>query len=233
MLSGSPAACSICHLRHTQPFADLPPAALADYNTIGSINTLPAAEMLFREQQEASLVVVLHRGHARLSCTSRDGRSMTLRIAAPGHILGLSSVLSGVSYEVSAQAVDTVSIKIIRRAPFIEFIERHPAASLHIARALADEYRSAFDDVRRLGLSTSVPSRVASLLMGWRTAPLFGQPEERFQLVHTHDEIAAFAATSRESVTRTLTKFRQDKYIHVQGVWVKVLEPEKMARLAV
>jgi CRP/FNR family transcriptional regulator len=52
-------------------------------------------------------------------------------------------------------------------------------------------------------------------------------------MLHTHDEIAAFAATSRESVTRTLSKFRHDKYIHVQGIWIKILEPEKLALLAV
>ena len=233
MLPTSPAHCSLCHLTHTQPFADLDRNARADYESIGSVSIFPAAEVLFREQDPADRVIVLHRGHARLSCTSKDGRSMTLKIAAPGHILGLSAALSAGSFEVSAQAIDTVSAKTIRRATFVDFIERHRGASLQVARSLAAEYKSAFDDVRRLGLSTSVPARLASLLMDWRTAPLLGQPEIRFQMVHTHDEIAAFVATSRESVTRTLTKFRHDKYISVQGVWIEIPEPEKLARLAV
>ena len=233
MLPASPVHCSLCRLPHTLPFADLDPCALANYNAIGIMSTFPSAEMLFREQQRADRVIVLSRGHVRLSCTSKDGRSMTLKIAAPGHILGLTAALSGAPYEVSAQAIDSVTAKSINQAAFVSCIERHPSASLQVAIALAAEYRSAFEDVRRLGLSTSVPCRVASLLLGWRTAPLLGQPEVRFQMVHTHDEIAAFAATSRESVTRVLSKFRQDKYIHVQGVWMEILEPEKLARLAV
>lgn len=228
-----PTTCSICRFPHSEPFADLDPIALAAYKAIGSVSNFPGAETLFREQEQADRVVILYRGHARLSCTSKDGRSMTLRIAAPGHILGLSAALSTGPFEVSAQVLDSVTAKTIRRATFVNFLERHPEASLHIARALAEEYKTAFNDVRRFGLSTSVPSRVASLLMDWRTAPLKGQPEVRFQMAQTHDEIASFVATSRESVTRILTKFRQDKYIHIQGVWVHILEPEKLARLAV
>ena len=233
MLPPAPAQCSLCRVAHTQPFADLDPITLASYNAIGLMSTFPSAEMLFREQQRADRVIVLYRGHVKLSCTSRDGRSMTLKIAAPGDILGLSAALSASSYEVSAQVMGTVTAKSISRTAFVDFIERHRGASLQVARSLAAEYRSAFADVRRLGLSTSVPCRVASLLMGWRTAPALGQPEVRFQMMHTHDEIAAFAATTRESVTRVLSKFRHDKYIHVQGVWMEILLPEKLARLAV
>ena len=228
-----PAVCSICRLPHHQPFSDLDPLALADYNAIGSIRTFPSTEMLFREQVSADRVVILYRGHAKLSCASKDGRSMTLRVAGPGHVLGLSAVLSAGSFEVSAQVLDAVTAKTVRRAAFVDFLERRPEASLLVARALADEYKTALNDVRRFGLSTSVPSRVASLLMDWRTAPLQGHPEIRFQMAQTHDEIASFVATSRESVTRILTKFRQDKYIHIQGVWVHILEPEKLARIAV
>ncbi len=228
-----PAICSICRLPHHQPFSDLAPAALADYNTIGSLRTFQSTEMLFEEQRSADRVVILYRGHAKLSCASKDGRSMTLRVAGPGHVLGLSAALSATSFEVSAQVLDSVAAKTVRRDAFIEFLERNPAASLLVARALAEEYKVALHDVRRFGLSTSVPSRVASLLMDWRTAPLKGHPEVRFQMAQTHDEIASFVATSRESVTRILSKFRQDKYIHIQGVWVQILEPEKLARLAV
>jgi len=231
--SARPAICSICRLPHDQPFADLHPNALAEYNAIGSVRKFPSTEMLFQEQTTADRVVILYRGHAKLSCASKDGHSMTVRVAAPGHVLGLSATLSAGSFEVSAHVLDTVTAKTIRRATFLNFLEHHPAASLLVARALAEEYKVAFNDVRRFGLSTSVPSRVASLLMDWRTAPRKGQPEVRFQMFQTHDEIASLVATSRESVTRILTKFRHDKYIHIQGVWVQILEPEKLARLAV
>jgi len=233
MLPEAPAHCSLCHLAHTQPFPDLDPIALANYDEIGSMSMFSSAEMLFREQQRADRVIVLYRGHVKLSCTSKDGRSMILKIAAPGHVLGLSAALSAKPFEVSAQAIDTVTAKSIGRTAFVDFIERHRGASLQVAISIAAEYKTAFDDVRRLGLSASVPARLASLLMDWRTAPALGQPETRFQMLHSHDDIASIVATSRESVTRTLSKFRQDRYIHMQGIWMRILEPEKMARLAV
>lgn len=228
-----PATCSTCRLPHHQPFADLDHIALAEYDKIGRVKRFSPTEMLFEEQEFAERVFILYSGHVRLSCASKDGKSMTLRVAGPGQVLGLSAVLSAGSFEVSAQVLEAVTAKTVSRANFVDFLARQPSASLQVARALAEEYKTAFHDVRRFGLSTSVPSRIASLLMDWRTAPLLGQPEIRFQMAQTHDEIAAYVATTRESVTRILAKFRQDKYIHIQGVWVHILEPEKLARLAV
>jgi CRP/FNR family transcriptional regulator len=213
-------------------FCNLAPLALADYDTIGTNVSLLSGASLFREGDPGERVFVLCSGHVKLSCTSREGRTMNLKIASPGDVIGLGAVVSGSPYEVAAQTMDPVSVKIVRRADFLAFLAREGEASLHAAQSLAQEYKTAFSEARRLALSGSVSARLAGILLDWGRAAACGKPEMRFTMALTHDDLASFAATSRETITRTLGKLQKDKVIAVRGSSIHVLSPERLAALA-
>jgi CRP/FNR family cyclic AMP-dependent transcriptional regulator len=134
--------------------------------------------------------------------------------------------------EVTAEALEPVSLKAIRRVEFIPFLERHGEASMHAAKALSDEYKAAYSDARRLALSGSVPGRIAGLLLDWGRSACCGGQEMRFNMVLTHDDLANFAGTSRETVSRTLSMLQKDNLIRIKGAAVHILLPEKLEELA-
>ena len=47
----------------------------------------------------------------------------------------------------------------------------------------------------------------------------------------THEELADMIGSSRETVTRALTRFKKDKLIEIHGVSVLILSPEKLEML--
>ena len=47
----------------------------------------------------------------------------------------------------------------------------------------------------------------------------------------THDELASMTATTRETVTRTLSKFKKDGVIKTRGVALTVLQPGVLQQL--
>ena len=213
-------------------FCNFSPATLEDYDTIGTILTLPKGTILFREADAGNRVYVLCIGHVKLSCISKEGKMMNLKIASAGDVLGLSAVIAGSPFEVSAEALEPTTAKVIRRADFNAFLQRQGEASLHAARALSEEYKSAFAEARRLALSGSVSGRLATLLLEWGHVAACGNREMRFTMALTHDDLASFAATTRETITRSMSKFQSDKLIEIRGTSVHILEPEKLAALS-
>jgi CRP/FNR family cyclic AMP-dependent transcriptional regulator len=213
-------------------FCNLAPVALADYNSIGQLVTLPQGTILFREDDPGNQVLVICEGQVKLSSSSRDGRTLNLKIALPGDVLGLSAVITETNFEVTAETLTNVTAKSIRSAEFRAFLQRHGEASMHAATALADEYKSAFVDARRLALSGSIAGRLAGLLLDWGGAASCGKLEMQFKMVLTHEDLAGFTGTSRESVTRTLGKFQKDNLIEIRGATVHILSPDKLARLS-
>ena len=200
-----------------------------DFNALGHLVTLPKGAIPFREDEPNRGVFVLCSGAVKLSCTSRLGKTLILKVAFPGDVLGLGAVLSGKRYEVTAEMLESTVVKNIRRRDFLQFLSKYGEASMSAARALSLEYRIAFFDARRLALSGSAAGRIAAILLDWGRSAM---PQKRFTMVLTHAELGNLTGTTRETVTRTLTKLQQTKVIQIKGSSIMILAPARLSELA-
>lgn len=228
----SSASCMDCGPRAPRMFCNLSGEELRDFDRIGVQVKLPKGAILFQQDDPSEAVAVICSGQFKLACTSREGKRLIVRIARPGDVLGLGAALSESRYEVTAEAAEPSIVKSIQTADFLAFLERHGEASMHAARTLSEEYKSAFFDARRLALAPSAAGRVASVLLDWARSAGDAQGEGRFVMALTHEEFANLAGTSRETVTRVLGRFQRERLIHIHGTAVTVLNGAKLAELS-
>ncbi len=233
-LSPKPHTCASCEVRSMRMFCNLSGQALLDYAALGVDATFPRGATLFAEDSRPDGVFVLCHGQVKLSCTSREGKTLILKMAMPGDVLGLGAVVSNSPYEVTAETATPTRIKNIRRDDFLAFLQRHGEGSLHAAKSLADEYKAAFFDARRLALSGSAAGRLASVLLDWgKSSAACGQHQQmRFTMALTHEELANLVGSSRETITRMLGRFRKQRLIEVRGASIVILSPEGLEQLA-
>ena len=86
-------------------FNALGAGARADLESISVDCRLPCGVALFHENTPGTHVLLIHSGRVKLPCTSRDDRTLLLKVAVPGDILGLSAVVSRSCYEVTARTI--------------------------------------------------------------------------------------------------------------------------------
>jgi len=227
-----PADCLHCPNRHLRTFCNFSPEALRDYDQLGIMMTHARGTRLFTEGDTSRNVFVLCFGQVKISSTSRDGKTMILKIAGPGDVLGLSAAVANLPHEVTAEAIEPCQVKAMRKQDFTDFLARHGVASMHAAQALSSEYMTVFYDARRLALSGSASGRLARLLLDWGRTASNGKPEIRFTMALTHEEVASMAGTSRETVTRLLSQFKRNQWIAVKGATMVITQPEKLERLS-
>ena len=226
--------CINCEHRSLRMFCNLDGTALADYATIGIETSFARGTTLFSEGGRSNGVFVICTGQVKLFCTSKEGKTLILKIAIPGDVLGLGAVISGSAYEVTGETLEPTQIKSIPRDDFLSFLEKHGEGSLHAAKALSDDYKAAFFDARRLALSGSSAGRLAGVLLDWgKTAATCGKFEMRFTMALTHEELANIVGSSRETVTRMLSRFKKEELIQMRGSSILILAPERLERLAV
>ena len=225
----APEDCLTCEHRHLRMFCNLTPEALQDYDGIGIMVSHARGARLFVEGDPARNVHVMCFGQVKISSTSRDGKTMILKIAGPGDVMGLSAVLANVPYEVTAEAIEPCQVKTVRKQEFLDFLGRHGIASMHAAESLSGEYMTVFHDAKRMALSGSAAGRVAQLLLDWGRGN--NKPDLKFTMALTHEELANMAGTSRETVTRLLNQFRRDEWIVVKGATITIPKPEKLEKL--
>jgi CRP/FNR family cyclic AMP-dependent transcriptional regulator len=228
----SPEKCSDCQYRGLRTFCNLGALALRRFEEIGSPVSLPGRAVLFRESQLCNAVFVVCTGQLKLTTTSKDGRTLILRLAVPGDVLGLSATLGDMPYEVTAETVEPTILRSIRKPDFLSFLAAFSEVGEKTSTSLAREYHAVYLDARRLALSGSAAGRLAQLLFDWATTAACGKPDLRFTMALTHEELASMAGTSRETVTRLLNQFERDHLITRRGTSITIVNPSSLAELA-
>ena len=210
-------SCQACKLRKDGFFCQLTSKAVKDFDAIKSNSVYPEGAVLFLEKQDPRGVFVLCEGQVKLTISSSEGKTLILRIAKAGEILGLMAVFSGTPYEVTAETLHPCQIAFIRRDDFMRFIAQHPEAYQGVARQLTSNYHKLCEQLRTVGLSGSAPEKVAKLLLEWSADGEETKLGTRFRMPLTHEEIAEFIGSSRETVTRTLSDFRSRNLVTLKG----------------
>jgi CRP/FNR family transcriptional regulator len=218
--------CLHCTFREQRLFCDLPQDALSRLQSIKATTVYPKGTLLCLEGQAARGVYVLCTGKAKLSTTSSEGKSIILRVAEPGEVLGLTAAVSNSPYEATVETLEPTQANFISQTDFMRFLEEYPEVGMKVARQLTHNCKCAYDEIRSIGLSNSVPERIAKLLLAWAQHPLDIPKKQKSQEIAirvtlTQEEIAQFAGTSRETVSRVLGDFKKKGWLRVKGAtWV-------------
>lgn len=196
---------------------DLPRPALEGFDAISSSESYPKGAILFVEGQEAHGIFILTNGRVKLSTSSADGKSLLLRIAGPGEVIGLPGTISGKTYVLTAEALEAIEASFIPRGPFMQFLRENGEAALKVAEILNEIYHATFQEVRYLGLSGSAAEKLARFLLDVVASHAQNNGQLRAVLALTHEEIAEIIGVSRETVTRLFASFRRERLIEVHG----------------
>ena len=173
-------------------------------------------------------------------------------IAAAGDRLGTFEAISGHAHPETLEAIGRVEIQV---EPVASFLMKLRAMPLELrqsleAAALSQVGARPFGDwmleTANMRLSVGararlrrpldllpVRSRVAATI--WILKSLYGEKTSQgtvLDLDLTREEIAHLASTVYESVIRTLTKFKKDGLIHLEGRKIWILDEVQLARAA-
>lgn len=214
--------CQTCKLRKNGFFCQLQAAALKAFDSARSSSVYPEGAVLFIEKQEPRGVFVLCEGQVKLSISSSEGKTLIVRIAKPGELLGLSAVVGGTPYEVTAETLRPCQVAFIRRDDFLRFIAQNPEVYQNIVKQMASVHNGVCEQLRNVGLSASAPARLAKLLLDWTEGAEQTKTGSKITMPLTHEEIGEFIGSSRETVTRTFSDFKSRHLVALKGSTVSI-----------
>ena len=210
-------SCLTCHLRSRNFFCNLSQDSIAALNKIKHATVLPEHAVVLVEGQSPCGIFILCQGRAKLSTASRDGKTLIVRIAEAGEILGLHAVVTGAPYELTVETMQPCQLDFVGREDMLRFLKEHADACFHATEHLARDCSDAYGVVRTIGLSHSVSERFARFLLETAADGRVSQGAVRVRLAMTHEEISQLVGTSRETITRLLSEFRRNDMAELRG----------------
>lgn len=209
--------CLNCHLRSPNFFCNLSQDSIEAFNKLKHAAVFPEHSVVLVEGQSPCGIFILCQGRAKLSTTSRDGKTLIVRIADAGEVLGLHAVITGGPYELTVETMQPSQLNFVAREDMLRFFKEHADASLHASQHLARDCSDAYGVVRTIGLSHSVSERFARFLLETAANGEARHGTVRVRLAMTHEEISQLVGTSRETITRLLSEFRRHDLAELKG----------------
>jgi CRP/FNR family transcriptional regulator, cyclic AMP receptor protein len=225
-------SCETCTLKQNDFLCHLSPLAAKEFESIKMSYRYPEGSILFLENERARGVFLVCSGKVKLSVSSRAGKNLILQIVQPGEVIGLSASMSGAPYEVTAETLHPAQVVFISREDFLRFVHRFPEAYGAVTQQLNLQYARACAQLRTIGLSTTAHEKLARLFLNWPSDEKRSPETNQIKVPLTHEQIAACVGSTRETVTRTLSDFKNKHLVTLKGTTVMISDRSALVAMS-
>ncbi len=184
-----------------------------------SIVRFSKKDIIFRQDTRTSHIMIMISGMVKIYKEGTGHRQIILRLVLPGSYIGMLSVLGDQIHQFSASAIEASDICFIDLNPFRNIIMENGKYGLKLLNVISQEGLFIF---KRL-MSQShkqLPGRIADVLL-YFSREVYNSTKFTFPL--TRRELAELAGTTKESFIRTLTEFKNDRIIKLDGSEVEIV----------
>jgi len=218
--------CDQCELR-TLFFNNVTKKELESLCNIKVENNYTKGDLITEEGSEIRDFNYLKSGLVKLFRSS-DDREQIITIAKPFDFISLLSVFSNGHYKYSVRAIEDSVICSISISEVRNLIKTNGTFALDLLEKMnriADMIIIESLDIRKKHLR----GRIAHVLL-YFAGYIYNQQE--FELPISRKEIAEYIGMTTENVIRTLSEFRKDKIIRINGKTIEIVNKEILERIS-
>jgi CRP-like cAMP-binding protein len=168
-------------------------------------------ESLFSEDKPVSHLMFLSSGLVKIFKDGHQKKTTILRIAGPGNYIGLFSVFYANRYQFSASAIEDSEVLYISMSVLHEVLVENGLFAVQMMQLFSKEGMGLLNKLIFFP-QKQVPGRLAEVLLFFSTDIYMN---DDFDLPLSRQEIADLVYSTKESVSRTLTEFKNDRMIEI------------------
>jgi CRP/FNR family cyclic AMP-dependent transcriptional regulator len=213
-------------LRKSSLFAGLSDSELKEVAACVVSRSFGRGVFIFHKDSPGQTLYIIESGRVRIFILSESGQEISLNVYGAGEVIGELGFLDGQPRSASAVALEPTVAFALRREDFFQHLEDHPRLAVRLLGVMA----------ARLRYTTAYAESLAFLDVNGRVAVRLLELGDRFgiqsarggglelDLGLTQAELASWVASSRETVNKVLSTFRDQGLIELVGQRITILD---------
>lgn len=193
------------------------------------VRQLHKKDIIYSEGDSPAGLYLLTKGKAKIYKSHELGKDLILRMLHEGDFFGYLALLEGGTHAETAEALDDGEVVIFPKEDFFTLMEHSPIVLQQIIRMLSGNIADEQERLLLLAYS-SVRKRTAEALLRLRMRFHDGT-EQPFSMAIAREDLANMVGTATESLIRTLSDFREEGLVSVQGSTITLLDVNKLERM--
>lgn len=185
-------------------------------------------DILFKQDSFSLNVAYLKTGLVKIHMRGLANKEQIIKIAKAPSYLGIPTTIGNKINQYSATAIEPCSVCFINLECFKELILRNPKFSYEIILNMCQNELTHF---RNCLYKTQKNARglVADAILNFANNIYYNS---NFNLPLTRSEIADLINSSRESVSRILSEFHNDKIIEINGKNINIINLDLLIKIS-
>lgn len=183
---------------------------------------------LFAAGQLPVYLYFIEEGKVKLSKSNEMGKELITHIYSSGQFFGYKAILRKKSYEAGAFAMEPTKVRLIPRNDFEELLMQDREFTAFLIQLIAKEAVETEQQLLELAYS-SVRKKAANALLYF--IPAEAEDQRKVTITAGRDDLASVAGTAKETLIRTLSDFKSEGLISVEGSDITILDVEKLRNI--
>lgn len=184
---------------------------------------------IYKEGNYPKGVYFVSKGKVKIYQTSESGKELITELHKEGDFFGYVSLLQDEKYTSSASALEDSEIYMLPKEDFFALIYKNAEVSRRFIEILSNNLRENEKQLVKLAYN-SVRKRVAEALV--KLSDKYKKDgEQTFSMNVSREDLANIVGTATETVIRTLSDFKDDKFIEVAGGKITILNYDRLVNM--
>lgn len=190
------------------------------FDDTGEVNSFQKGEIIYHEGAHSNYIYLILKGVVKSHKMEENGKELIVALNRPDEFLGFTSFLDAIPYQETATAIEDVALAGLRKSELVKILENNQNVSLEIMNVLTNTVSQVKDQLLQMAYS-SVRKKTAQTILQF-AGILNKRTEDAIKI--SRSDLASVAGIATESLIRTLSEFKKNGLIEIEGRNIKILQ---------
>lgn len=186
----------------------------------GNVEEFKECEIIFKEGEHSNKIYLILKGTVRCYKLDESGKELTTALYKEDDFLGFTSFIDNLPYQETAVALQSVELTHISKSILKEVLESSKSVSIELMQLLTENISEIKEQLVQMAYS-SVRKKTAQTILQFAKV-LNKKPDDNINIARS--DLASIAGIATESFIRTLSSFKREGFIEIEGRNIKVLQ---------
>lgn len=186
----------------------------------GEITNYDKGIVIYKEGEHSNNIFLILKGIVKSHKMDENGKELITALHKPDDFLGFTSFEEAIPYQESATAVEDVELAVVSKSVLKDILTKSNTVSLELMNVLSENITEIKEQLLQMAYS-SVRKKTASTILQFAEI-LNKNPNDNIK-ISRHD-LASVAGIATESLIRTLSGFKKDGLIEIEGRNIRIID---------
>lgn len=185
----------------------------------GEITQFSKGEDIYEEGARCNNIYLIQKGLVKTHRMDENGKELITALYKEDDLLGFTSFLDNTAYSENATALEEVTLSGISKSELKNILEENSHVALELMELLTDNLSEVKDQLLQMAYG-SVRRKTAQTILQF-VSVLNKDPEQPIKI--SRNDLASVAGIAPESLIRTLSGFKKEGLIEIEGRNIRIL----------